>query len=35
MAGNDASALLGMADIVKRFPGVVALAGVDLDVRAG
>jgi ribose transport system ATP-binding protein len=24
-----------MADIVKRFPGVVALAGVDLDVRPG
>ena len=35
MAGNGASALLGMADIVKRFPGVVALAGVDLDVRPG
>ena len=35
MAGNGAAALLGMADIVKRFPGVVALAGVDLDVRAG
>ena len=35
MAGNGASALLGMADIVKRFPGVVALDGVDLDVRAG
>jgi ribose transport system ATP-binding protein len=35
MAGNDASTLLGMADIVKRFPGVVALAGVDLDVRPG
>src|SRR6476661_1141194 len=35
MAGNDASALLGMADIVKRFPGVVALGGVDLDVRPG
>ncbi|HEU5242217.1 MAG TPA: ATP-binding cassette domain-containing protein, partial [Ornithinibacter sp.] len=24
-----------MADIVKRFPGVVALGGVDLDVRPG
>jgi ribose transport system ATP-binding protein len=35
MAGNGASPLLGMADIVKRFPGVVALAGVDLDVRPG
>ena len=35
MEGNDASALLGMADIVKRFPGVVALGGVDLDVRPG
>jgi ribose transport system ATP-binding protein len=35
MAGNDASALLGMADIVKRFPGVLALGGVDLDVRPG
>ncbi|MFQ6172091.1 sugar ABC transporter ATP-binding protein [Oryzobacter sp. R7] len=35
MAGNDASTLLGMAQIVKRFPGVVALGGVDLDVRPG
>ena len=35
MAGNDAAALLGMTDIVKRFPGVVALDGVDLDVRPG
>jgi len=35
MAGNGASTLLGMADIVKRFPGVVALGGVDLDVRPG
>lgn len=35
MAGNDAAALLGMAQIVKRFPGVVALGGVDLDVRPG
>jgi ribose transport system ATP-binding protein len=31
--GNEASALLTMAGIVKRFPGVVALGGVDLDVR--
>src|SRR5215210_5776647 len=28
-------ALLTMADIVKEFPGVRALDGVDLDVRAG
>jgi ribose transport system ATP-binding protein len=28
-------ALLQMTGIVKRFPGVVALGGVDLDVRAG
>ena len=35
MAGNDAATLLGMAQIVKRFPGVVALGGVDLDVRPG
>ena len=35
MAGNGAATLLGMADIVKRFPGVVALGGVDLDVRPG
>lgn len=35
MQGNGASTLLGMADIVKRFPGVVALGGVDLDVRPG
>src|SRR5687767_10567104 len=27
--------LLSMRGIVKRFPGVVALAGVDLDVRPG
>src|SRR5690606_36421983 len=27
--------LLTMNGIVKRFPGVVALSGVDLDVRAG
>ncbi|WP_205528713.1 sugar ABC transporter ATP-binding protein [Desertimonas flava] len=29
------SELLAMHGIVKRFPGVVALSGVDLDVRAG
>ncbi|WP_028659398.1 sugar ABC transporter ATP-binding protein [Nocardioides insulae] len=29
------SALLQMRGIVKRFPGVLALGGVDLDVRAG
>src|SRR5688572_11850046 len=29
------AALLTMADIVKEFPGVRALDGVDLDVRAG
>jgi len=28
-------ALLRMSGIVKRFPGVLALGGVDLDVRAG
>ena len=33
--GNGASPLLVMADIVKRFPGVLALGGVDLDVRPG
>src|SRR3954453_3989945 len=33
--GNDASPLLVMTGIVKRFPGVNALGGVDLDVRAG
>ncbi len=33
--GNEASPLLVMAGIVKRFPGVVALGGVDLDVRPG
>ncbi len=27
--------LLEMTGIVKRFPGVLALGGVDLDVRAG
>ena len=33
--GNGASPLLVMADIVKRFPGVVALRGVDLEVLPG
>ena len=33
--GNDASPLLVMAGIVKRFPGVTALDGVDLDVLPG
>ena len=28
-------ALLEMSGIVKRFPGVLALGGVELDVRAG
>ncbi|WP_245963658.1 sugar ABC transporter ATP-binding protein [Terracoccus luteus] len=33
---DEASApLLRMTGVVKRFPGVVALGGVDLDVRAG
>lgn len=35
MAGTGAATLLGMAGIVKRFPGVIALDGVDLDVRPG
>jgi ribose transport system ATP-binding protein len=34
-SGNEASPLLVMTGIVKRFPGVNALGGVDLDVRAG
>jgi len=33
--GTGASPLLVMADIVKRFPGVVALRGVDLEVLPG
>ncbi|MFW5472745.1 sugar ABC transporter ATP-binding protein [Knoellia sp. CPCC 206450] len=33
--GNGASPLLVMAGIVKRFPGVTALDGVDLDVLPG
>jgi ribose transport system ATP-binding protein len=32
---TDTQALLQMTDIVKDFPGVRALDGVDLDVRAG
>lgn len=31
----DAVPLLSVHDVVKRFPGVVALAGVNFDVRAG
>lgn len=31
----DAPPLLAMRGILKRFPGVLALAGVDLEVRAG
>ena len=34
-AGSDAQPLLAMRGIVKRFPGVLALGGVELDVRAG
>src|SRR3954471_9594645 len=33
--GAQAGALLAMSGIVKEFPGVRALAGVDLEVRAG
>ncbi|GGR61352.1 ribose transport system ATP-binding protein [Nocardioides luteus] len=33
--GGGGGALLEMTGIVKRFPGVLALGGVDLDVRAG
>lgn len=33
--GNAASPLLAMTGIVKRFPGVVALRGVDLEVEPG
>src|SRR4051812_13266060 len=35
MTEADRGALLTMNDIVKEFPGVRALEGVDLDVRAG
>ena len=35
MTDGDVVALLTMTDIVKEFPGVRALDGVDLDVRAG
>ena len=34
-AGGGTAPLLEMHGIVKTFPGVRALAGVDLDVRAG
>jgi ribose transport system ATP-binding protein len=34
-ATEQATALLTMHGIVKEFPGVLALAGVDLEVRAG
>ena len=33
--GSDHTPLLEMRGIVKRFPGVLALGGVDLEVRAG
>jgi ribose transport system ATP-binding protein len=33
--GNDTGLLLEMTGISKRFPGVVALDGVDFDLRAG
>src|SRR3954463_9722179 len=33
--GAQTSALLAVSGIVKEFPGVRALAGVDLEVRAG
>jgi ribose transport system ATP-binding protein len=35
MTDQSPDALLRMSGIVKRFPGVLALGGVDLDVRAG
>jgi ribose transport system ATP-binding protein len=35
MTDRPTGALLQMSGIVKRFPGVLALGGVDLDVRAG
>src|SRR4051794_10598635 len=35
MASEETGALLRMSGIVKEFPGVRALAGVDLEVRAG
>jgi ribose transport system ATP-binding protein len=34
-AGGTGEPLLTMTGIVKEFPGVRALDGVDLDVRAG
>jgi ribose transport system ATP-binding protein len=35
MAAERPAPILELQGIVKRFPGVVALAGVDLDLRAG
>jgi polar amino acid transport system ATP-binding protein len=35
MTGTNGTALLQMSSIVKEFPGVRALDGVDLEVRAG
>ena len=35
LTGRGAGPLLQMSGIVKEFPGVRALGGVDLDVRAG
>ncbi len=35
MTATTTDALLQMSGIVKKFPGVLALGGVDLDVRAG
>ena len=35
MLDRTPAALLQMSGIVKQFPGVLALGGVDLDVRAG
>ncbi len=35
MSTSDTPALLQMTGVVKRFPGVLALSGVDFDVRAG
>ncbi|MGN6753705.1 MAG: ATP-binding cassette domain-containing protein, partial [Intrasporangium sp.] len=33
--GRDETRLLRMTNVVKRFPGVTALGGVDLEVRPG
>ena len=32
---TEAAPLLSVRNVVKRFPGVTALGGVDFDVRAG